>query len=86
MTVRAEDAQIVGAQVRRRRLDRGWSQAQLSARFNDVTGRAWDRDKVMLIENGRRSMTFSEGLVMALLLGVDPYELDVLPEDEDDEE
>lgn len=59
----------LGATVRTRRAEKGWSQRFLADRMSDV-GFKWHQTTVAKTESGTRPVHFEEVLGLALLLGV----------------
>ncbi len=72
--------QDVGERVRRLRLERGWSQAELAARVSSALPN-WAQTTVAKTEAASRPIRVNEAAALAAALGVPLHELLTVPED-----
>jgi transcriptional regulator with XRE-family HTH domain len=68
--VRVEE--LVGARIREKRDELGWSQQELGEKVGEYLGRPWSRQAVSLAEKGQREFGVADLLTLAMTLGVPP--------------
>lgn len=73
---------VAGRQVAEVRERRGWSQADLAERVNDLVGEGWHQTTVAKIEKGQRQIDVRALLFLAVALDVSPLHL-IVPRDDD---
>jgi len=60
--------EILGALIKRRREDKGWTQAEYAARLSEY-GSTWHQQTILKVEKGTRPLRVSEFMVHAHVLG-----------------
>lgn len=62
--------QVVGENLTRLRMRRGWTQEQLGERVGEITGKKWARAVVSTAESGDRSFTIADLMALAYVFEV----------------
>jgi len=78
----ASVSSLVAEAVRAERERRGWSQAELAQRINELSDSTWHQTTVNKLERQLRQVSINEVVLLAVALEVSPLDL-LVPEGED---